>query len=80
MMDLVTVDGIVPTKSGDGQVSVKTDDLRQTTVSRIVGLNIPGTVFGPGGKKKEKNPWLLGKCFGEFFLSPVEGRRDRWTG
>ena len=45
-----TVGGIVATEAGAGQVSAKPDELRQTPVSRIVGINIPGTVFGPGGK------------------------------
>jgi hypothetical protein len=27
--------------------------------------------------KKKKNPWFLGKCLHLFFITPVEGRRDR---
>ena len=29
---------------------------------------------------RKKFPWFLGRCLQVFFLTPVEGRRDRWTG
>jgi hypothetical protein len=54
---LATVGGTVVTEIGAGQVSAKPEELRQTPASKIVSLNIPivslnipGTVFGPGGK------------------------------
>jgi hypothetical protein len=29
---------------------------------------------------EKKIPWFFGRCLREFFLTPVEGRRDRWSG
>jgi hypothetical protein len=29
---------------------------------------------------RKKFPWFLGRCLPAFFLTSVEGRRDRWTG
>jgi len=28
--------------------------------------------------REKKNPRLLGRCLGAFFLTPVEGKKDRW--
>jgi hypothetical protein len=48
--NLATAGGIVGTETGTGQVSTKSDELHQTPGSKIVGVNILGTVFGPGEK------------------------------
>ncbi len=47
------------------------------------GGDTPGLCFNVNTdnlNEKEKNPWILGKCLGAFFLSPVEGRRERRSG
>jgi hypothetical protein len=31
-------------------------------------------------EKEKKNSWFLGKILRTFFLTTVEGRRDRWSG
>ena len=48
--DLTTNGGWVLLEVGSGQLSAKPDELRQTQASKIVAMNIPGAVFGPGGQ------------------------------
>jgi hypothetical protein len=59
-------------------IDVKVDDcdLIENVVDHTFELGVNSSV----AKATEKNPWLLGRCLGAFFLTQVEGRRDRCPG